>query len=198
LNQERIQLRDKILKLLQKQEISSSVDLEKRKRQQNQRLVAFYFGSKNLEHAEKAMNRKQEKTHDVEMLEGQVLLEKGSLNEALKCFMRAELKLKEEGKTEETDYANALYYIGWVNMGKGDYEQALVHYQRCLTIEERVKGKDAIDCATTLNNIGSVYDDKGDYEQALLYYQRCLTIQERVKSKDAIDCATTLNNMGNI
>jgi hypothetical protein len=33
------------------------------------------------------------------MLEGKVLLEKGSLDEALKCFMRAELKLKEEGKT---------------------------------------------------------------------------------------------------
>jgi tetratricopeptide (TPR) repeat protein len=40
---------------------------------------------------------------------------------------------------------------------KGDYEQALLHYQRCLTIQERVKGKDAIDCAMTLNNIGSVY-----------------------------------------
>jgi hypothetical protein len=45
------------------------------------------------------MSREQEKTHDVDMLEGQVLLEKGSLNEALKCFMRMERKLKEEGKT---------------------------------------------------------------------------------------------------
>lgn len=55
LNQECIQLRDKIVKLLQKQEIASSVDLDKRKRQKHQRLARFYFGSKNLEHAEKAI-----------------------------------------------------------------------------------------------------------------------------------------------
>jgi predicted negative regulator of RcsB-dependent stress response len=71
----------------------------KKERDKKSRLARFYFGSKNLEHAEKAMSREQEKTHDVDMLEGKVLLEKGSLDEALKCFMRAELKLKEEGKT---------------------------------------------------------------------------------------------------
>jgi lipopolysaccharide biosynthesis regulator YciM len=62
-------------------------------------LARFYFESKDLEHAEKAMSREQEKTHDVYILEGRVLLEKGSLNKALKCFMRVERKLKEEGKT---------------------------------------------------------------------------------------------------
>jgi predicted negative regulator of RcsB-dependent stress response len=72
--------------------------LEKRKRQKHQRLAKFYFGSKNLEHAERMMNQEQEKTHNVDILKGQVLLEKGSLNEALKCFLRMEQKLNEEGK----------------------------------------------------------------------------------------------------
>jgi tetratricopeptide (TPR) repeat protein len=55
------------------------------------------------------------------------------------------------------DCASTLNNIGSVYNHKGDYEQALLHYQRCLTIQERVKGKDAIDCASTLSNIGSVY-----------------------------------------
>jgi hypothetical protein len=45
------------------------------------------------------MSREQKMTHDADMLEGKVLQEKGSLDEALKCFIRAERKLKEEEKT---------------------------------------------------------------------------------------------------
>lgn len=42
----------------------------------------------------------------------------------------------------------------------GDFEQALLYYQKCLTIQESVKGKDDIDCASTLGNIGFLYKDK--------------------------------------
>jgi tetratricopeptide (TPR) repeat protein len=73
------------------------------------------------------------------------------------------LTIKERIKGKDAiDCAGTLNNIGSVYDDKGDYEQALLYYQRCLTIEERVKGKDAIDCATTLNNIGLVYRNKGD------------------------------------
>jgi tetratricopeptide (TPR) repeat protein len=54
---------------------------------------------------------------------------------------------------------------------KGDYEAALVEYQKALAIQEASLGKDHPDTATTYSNIGSVLFEKGDYEGALVEYQ---------------------------
>ena len=75
---------------------------------------------------------------------------------------------------------------------KGDYDEALLYYQKALKIEYRVFGVDEnhvetqgnSSIADSLHNIGVVYQIKGDYDEALLYYQKSLKIKYRVFGVD--------------
>jgi tetratricopeptide (TPR) repeat protein len=91
------------------------------------------------------------------------------------------LTIKERVKGKDAiDCATTLNNIGSVYKNKGDYEQALLHYQRCLTIQERVKGKDAIDCATTLYNISFVYSKLKQNELAKSAAERSYKISLKI------------------
>ena len=61
----------------------------------------------------------------------------------------------------------------------GNYGDALSHYEQCLKIQERVKGKDAYECALTLNCIGTIYKGKGNYGESLKFLEKCLSIKEK-------------------
>lgn len=58
-------------------------------------------------------------------LEGKVLYEKGSLKEALQCFMSYEKKLIHKNKVNKNEYHETLLYIGLTYFKKGDYKEAL-------------------------------------------------------------------------
>ena len=67
-------------------------------------------------------------------------------------------------KTESIEVALVLCNIGLVFASKGEYDQALENYNKCLVIQKKVLGPESIQVATTFNNIGGLYNDKGVYE----------------------------------
>jgi tetratricopeptide (TPR) repeat protein len=71
--------------------------------------------------------------------------------------------------------------------GKGDFENALVQFQKALEIRTRVFGSDHPNVAASFNNIGAVYEKKGDLENALVQHQKALKIRTRVFGSDHLD-----------
>jgi tetratricopeptide (TPR) repeat protein len=78
------------------------------------------------------------------------------------------------------DVATSFINIGAVYEGKGDFENALVQYQKGLEIKTRAFGSDHLDVAESYNNIGLVYDRQGKYDEAMEYYQKDLDITVRL------------------
>jgi Tfp pilus assembly protein PilF len=57
--------------------------------------------------------------------------------------------------------------IGLVYTNNNQFGNALEYFEKCLKIQNDIKGKDSIDVATTLNNIGFVHWKQGDLQKAL-------------------------------
>merc|ERR1712178_446432 len=88
-----------------------------------------------------------------------------------------------EVETEgNSDIARSLGDIGTVYKNKGNYDEALMYYQKSLKIKYRVYGVDESEVetegnshiASSLHSIGIVYREKGNYDEALMYYQKSL------------------------
>ena len=73
-----------------------------------------------------------------------------------------EIKTKKFG-FDSVDVAATLNHIGNVYTNKGEFDQALENYNKCLDIRNKVLGPDSVDVAQTLNNIGIVYAKKNDF-----------------------------------
>ncbi len=75
---------------------------------------------------------------------------------------------------------------------QGNYDTALVFYNRALKIQDSIGEKKL--SAICLNNIGMVYHLKGEYNKTIEYYNRSLKIREEIKDKKGVsDC---MNNIG--
>ena len=71
----------------------------------------------------------------------------------------------------------ALYNnMALVFRAQGEYEKALVYYEKALAIRERVLGPEHPSTATTYNNMAGVFRTQGEYEKALGYYEKALTV----------------------
>ncbi len=94
-------------------------------------------------------------------------------------------------KWGEKNMAVSSTNLGFFNTVLGNYTQALQHYLKSLTINERIN--DRSETAGTLCNIGIVYYSQGDYPKALAYYFKALKIDEEIGNKK-----WTANVLGNI
>ena len=110
--------------------------------------------------------------------------------------------------------ATSLNNIGLVYKNKGEFDEALMYYQKSLKIrccvfnvdESKVETQGNADIAQSLNNIGVVYYNKGEFDEALVYYQKALKIRCRVFSVDEsqieiqanASIAQSLNNIGSV
>ncbi|MDO9538216.1 MAG: tetratricopeptide repeat protein [Thermoplasmata archaeon] len=77
---------------------------------------------------------------------------------------------------------------------RGNFEEALVHYQKALAIlrdagDEHLK-------VNTLNNIGVVFMETGRLDEALGYFEEGLAYEQMVGDKHGMACAT--DNIGNL
>jgi len=102
-----------------------------------------------------------------------------------------------EGRETE-DTAVVYGNIGSMYDDRGDYDNALVQYQKALAIQEKVLDTEHPNTATTYHNIGSVYDNMGKYEQALVYYLKALAIVEKVLGTEHPSTAATYNNIAGV
>jgi tetratricopeptide (TPR) repeat protein len=84
--------------------------------------------------------------------------------------------------------------LGWSNVVKGNYPQALEYYNTGLKISEELSDKSWQ--AKFLGNIGNVYNNQSDYPKALAYYFKALKIDEELGDKRGM--AADLGNIGNV
>jgi tetratricopeptide (TPR) repeat protein len=64
--------------------------------------------------------------------------------------------------------------MGWVFVGLGEYEEALVHYKRSLRLAQELGDRAGI--GVKLANIGQTYADLGDFERARRYLDKALEL----------------------
>ena len=76
------------------------------------------------------------------------------------------------------------------------YDEALVYFQKALSIcQERLKEKHPY-TATSYNNIGEVFRQKGADEEAMSYHEKALAIRKELLGEKHPDTAQSYNNIG--
>ena len=86
--------------------------------------------------------------------------------------------------------------IGNIFTRRGQYVEALYHFNNSLRINELIYGTDHPTTAVAWNSIGLVMTYQGHYDEALVNHYRALAVRETVLGKDNIETATSYNNMG--
>ena len=76
--------------------------------------------------------------------------------------------------------AQSLYDLANVYDNQGKYDEALLLYQRSLTIREKVLGSEHPDTAESLNNLANLYHEQGMCADALPLHQKAVAICEKV------------------
>jgi tetratricopeptide (TPR) repeat protein len=74
--------------------------------------------------------------------------------------------------SDSVKMAEAISDIGYLFLSQGIYDKALTHYQRALTIREKIK--DAKGIAYSLNNIGTLYWKLGKADESLFYHSKAV------------------------
>ncbi|AKB34756.1 hypothetical protein MSSAC_0166 [Methanosarcina siciliae C2J] len=88
-----------------------------------------------------------------------------------------------------------LNYLAGLYRDMGNYDKALLLFQRDLEISEKLLDPQDPYLAITLNNFAGFYSQLGDYEKALPLFQRALEIREKMLNSQDPAIATTLNNL---
>ena len=88
--------------------------------------------------------------------------------------------------------------IGMVYRVQGEYDEALVQYQKSLEIQNCVLGCEDVSVAASYNNIGLVFTAQGDHKNALLQFQKSLAIKIRVFGCDSAEVSSSYNNIGGV
>lgn len=119
----------------------------------------------------------------------------GEAKAALDCNQKVVQKL-EKFMPDSPNLATAHNNLGSTYDALGDYEKALEHKLKAVTIFKEVLHGDPLLLATYYNNVGLTYGDRGKPETALEYHLKALEIFEKVLPGNHPTLATSYNNMG--
>ncbi len=122
---------------------------------------------------------------------GDVYVNKGEFDEALKILAKA----KEVVKEGSAEYARILMNEANPYLRKGDFDKAMPQLLEAIKISENT-GIDQKDVGNALRAVGNIHWYKGDYDNSLEFYEKSLKIMEVIGDKHGI--ASTLNNIGNV
>jgi tetratricopeptide (TPR) repeat protein len=86
--------------------------------------------------------------------------------------------------------------LGNVKSSLGNYEQALLYFQRSLEIYQKIAPSDHHQLITTYNNMAAVYTYMGDYAKASSYYERVIEVRQRNLPPNHPSLAIALCNIG--
>jgi CHAT domain-containing protein/tetratricopeptide (TPR) repeat protein len=81
---------------------------------------------------------------------------------------------------------------------QGNYNKALVLFERSLAIKQKALGPDHPDTAKSLNELGACYESIGDYAKALSNYEQALAIREKALGPESPFTAASIHNLGNL
>lgn len=91
-------------------------------------------------------------------------------------------------------YAGTLNNIGYLHNSKGETDQALAVYDKCLEIQKRINDRAGL--SGTYVNMGYIFLNQGIIEKAIEYYYKSLKIEEGLQNQSGI--ALALNGIGYI
>ncbi len=123
---------------------------------------------------------------------GNVLLDKGHLDQALRDFEESLIVRKKIGNQQ--DIADSLHKIGIVHRQKGNLDEALRYLEEGLNLRRKIGNE--IDISSSLTTIGLIYWQKGFLDEALNYFEQSLNMERKLGTTHKM--AITLINMGNI
>ncbi len=118
-----------------------------------------------------------------------------NFEEAKKLAERARgvlVRLNDKGELLTTWNNN----IGIVLSKRGEYDQALKHFEKGLELEKERLGAEHTDVASSDNNIGLVYFRTGKLDRALLHLERALKVMVATLGPEHPDVAAAHNNLG--
>lgn len=95
---------------------------------------------------------------------------------------------------QEKRIADALFYLGVLNMRENKYDTAIAQHKEALQIKRKLQDKAGE--AVSLNMIGDLYLKMKNNDRALANYTAALEISQALKDDDAI--ATSYNNAGKL
>ncbi len=129
---------------------------------------------------------------------GEMLREKGYLEEALGCNVEAERILRRALGEDHPEVATVVNNRGLLFHSKTDLEGALACFVEAERIDRRAFGDDHPNVARDVNNRGGVLREKGDLEGALACYAEAERIVRRSFADDHPNVAILMNNRGRL
>jgi tetratricopeptide (TPR) repeat protein len=123
---------------------------------------------------------------------GRLMCNLGEYDKSLKYF---EQLLKDPNGE---DVAWIEFNIGRALRLKGEWDAALVYYDRVYDRMIKAEPTRVKDSANVLNDIGIILKNQGKCDEALNYYEQALKIREKYYPTDHIDISTSLISIGNI
>jgi tetratricopeptide (TPR) repeat protein len=104
----------------------------------------------------------------------------------------------ENSISESAEDPEILYALGEVKYSFGDYEKALVLYQKSLDIKINTVGAEHPSVSPVFNYIGLAWKNLGEYDKALTAIEKSLEIIIKSMGIDHPDVGNTYNNIGTI
>ena len=98
----------------------------------------------------------------------------------------------------ELDPINSTYLnaLGVIAQRLGQYNDAITHTEKALSIDREVYGERHPEVARDLNNLGAAWKALGKYKKAIDLYEQALSIDREVYDERHPNVAMDLNNLG--
>lgn len=84
---------------------------------------------------------------------------------------------------DDNGFADAQYWMGWINYALGDQRASIAHYKKALAIAK--KASDAKTTTQIMATLGQSYAAAGDYPQAMALLSEAIAIKEQHRSPRA-------------
>ncbi|UJR18382.1 hypothetical protein I4U23_005286 [Adineta vaga] len=122
---------------------------------------------------------------------GQLLFLMGHPDKAQKIYdMLLEQPMNKDGN------ASLYHQLGLAKYDQGKYREAIIYYEKSLTIKQEKFSSNHPYLATSYNNIGNVYGNIGDHSKALSFHKKALEIQQQFLPSNHPDVAKYYNDIG--
>jgi tetratricopeptide (TPR) repeat protein len=124
---------------------------------------------------------------------GQLTAKMGEWNKSMEIY---KMLVETTNDNDKVMLASLHHQLGVIYYNKGDFDNALIHYQYSLDNSLTFLPHDAYRLGPTYTNIGLVLCKQGDLDRGIGHYQRALEIEMKAVQPNQEQIAIICNNMG--
>lgn len=122
----------------------------------------------------------------------------GQVERAFENCRKAIELFRSAGSIQDQNIALCYNLMGIIHKMQGDYNQAIVYYNKALDINLTFYGQSHPEVARNYSNIGRIHFDQGDYLIALEYYEKALKIRLSVYRENHLEVVENYNSIAAI